>query len=112
MNHVARGRMIAVRSCFDSGAKVGIESDRNHVSGTAFERRASSSAWFERVDVDVTGDFVGECFDVGVAEHASGLGDAGLGWGVIMSEVSSREQVVKRQSERHRVDDQFDGWRV
>lgn len=32
----------------------GIESDGHHVSGPAFKRWASASAWLERGDVDVT----------------------------------------------------------
>ena len=67
-HHVARGRVIVGGSRFDRCAKVRIKSDRNHIGRLAGEWWASATAWFERVDVDVTGDLVVQGFDVGVAE--------------------------------------------
>ena len=62
-------------------SKVCIESDRNNIGGASSEWWAAAAAWCERLDVDITGDLVGEGVDVSVAEYASGLGDVGLGRG-------------------------------
>ena len=78
---VARGRVIVGGSRFDCSTKGGVESDRNNIGGASSEWWAAAAAWCEPLDVDITGDLVGEGVDVSVAEYASGLGDVGLGGG-------------------------------
>ena len=96
-DHVARGRVI-VGGSLDRGAKGGVESDGNDVGWASSEWWAAASAWFERVDIDVTGDLVGEGINVSVAEDASGLGDVGLALGRKLVEVSSSIEIVPMQT--------------
>jgi hypothetical protein len=76
---VAGGRVIVGGSFFDRSTKVGVKSDGNDIGWAARQWWASAAARFERLDVDVTGNVVGEGVDVSVGEDASGFGDVGLG---------------------------------
>ena len=68
------GRLLEFRRC----TKTGVETNGNDIGRSSFERRATTTTGLERVDVDVTGNVVGERFDVAVAQRTAGLGHVGL----------------------------------
>ena len=64
---------------FRRRTKTGVETNGNDIGRSSFERRATTATGLERVDVDVTGNVVGQRFDVVVAQPTAGLGHVGLG---------------------------------
>ena len=66
-------------SSFYGGTKTGVETHGNDIGRSTFEGRATTATRLERVGVDVTGDLVGQRFDVLVAQRTAGLGHVGLG---------------------------------